>query len=40
MHHEMAAANVVSSGEVSNSSKLMEKKVIGARKVPVFGHSG
>jgi len=36
MHQEKAAAKVVSSGEGLKSSKHMEKKIIGAKKVPVI----
>jgi len=36
MHQENTAAKVVFSGEGSNSSKHAEKKIMGARKVPVF----
>jgi len=36
MWQEKAAAKVVSSGEGSKSSKHVEKKIIGAKKVPVI----
>jgi len=36
MHQDKAAAKVVSSGEEFKSSKLPEKKIIGAKQVPVF----
>jgi len=36
MHQEKAAAKVVSSGEGSKSSKHMENKIIGAKKVPAI----
>jgi len=36
MHQVKAATKVVSSGEGSKSSKHLEKKIIGAQKVPVI----
>jgi len=36
LHQEKAAAKVVLSGEGSKSSKHMEKKIIGAKKVPAI----
>jgi hypothetical protein len=36
IRQEKAAAKVVSSGEGSKSSKHVEKKIIGAKKVPVI----